>query len=95
MQPEWAHVQTRRSYEHFTECFDLLRSEQVRWEPYIMDVVLARAPHGISELCMRDQPYWLTNVKLVYDIFVEEYSPQRVMRQFGLSQLAPDYAEVR
>jgi hypothetical protein len=37
-------------------------------------------------LCTRDQKYWLTKSKIVFDIFVEKMSQQRVMRQFNLLQ---------
>jgi hypothetical protein len=38
-------------------------------------------------MCTRDHKYWLTKSKIVFDIFVEEMSQQRVMRQFNLLQV--------
>lgn len=70
--------------------FDRLNAEEdVRWTPYTPDDVVVRAPHGLSTLCTRDSQYWLTRKALVFDVFVEEYSPHRVMRQFGLHQTFP------
>jgi hypothetical protein len=46
------------------------------------------AHHGLSYLCSRDQAYWLTRRRLVFDIYVEEYAVHRVMRQFGHFQAA-------
>jgi hypothetical protein len=37
----------------------------------------------------RDQAYWMTRRRLVFDVYVEEYAVHRVMRQFGLFQEAP------
>jgi hypothetical protein len=62
---------------------------QVRWTSYAPAVVAARAPQGLSSLCSRDQAYWLTRRRLVFDVYVEEYVVHRVMRQFGLFQAAP------
>jgi hypothetical protein len=39
---------------------------------------------GLSSLCSRDQAYWMTLRRLVFDVYVEEYAVHRVMRQFGL-----------
>jgi hypothetical protein len=49
-------------------------------------MVVARAPHGLSSLCSRDQAYWKTRRRLVFSIYVEEYAVHRVMRQFDLFQ---------
>jgi hypothetical protein len=62
---------------------------QVRWTPYAPAMVAARAPQGLSSLCSRDQAYWMTRRRLVFDVYVEEYAIHRVMRQFGLFQEAP------
>jgi hypothetical protein len=61
---------------------------QVRWTPYAPAIVAARAPHGLSSLCSRDQAYWLTWRRLVFYVYAEEYAVHRVMRQFGLFQAA-------
>jgi hypothetical protein len=47
-------------------------------------MVAARAPQGLSSLCSRDQAYWMTRRRLVFDVYVEEYAIHWVMRQFGL-----------
>jgi hypothetical protein len=62
---------------------------QVRWTPYAPTIVAARAPQGLLSPCSRDQAYWLTRRRLVFDFYVEEYTVHRVMRQFGLFQAAP------
>lgn len=69
--------------------FDRLRPDDVRWTPYSMDDILVRAPNGLSSFCTRDQDYWLTRKAVVFDIFVEDYAPHRVMRQFGRHQTFP------
>ena len=40
-------------------------------------------------MCGRDEDYWLTKKPLAFDIYVEEYSPHRMMRQFGCFQMFP------
>jgi hypothetical protein len=40
----------------------------------------------LSSLCTRDEEYWLTKVNLVFDILVESYCVERVMREFGRRQ---------
>jgi hypothetical protein len=62
---------------------------QVRWTLYAPAMVAARAPQGLSSLCSRDQAYWMTRRRLVFDIYVEEYATHWVMRQFGLYHGAP------
>jgi hypothetical protein len=57
---------------------------QLRWMPYAPGMVAARTPQGLSSLCSRDQAYWMTWRRLVFDVYVEEYVVHRVMRQFGL-----------
>lgn len=69
--------------------FDQLQDHQVIWEPYRPDRVQARYPGGISSLCRRDENYWMTRARIVFDVTVEEMAQQRVMRQFGKRQL-PD-----
>jgi hypothetical protein len=66
-----------------------MTDNEVRWTPYTAEAIAARAPHGLSSLCFRDQWYWMTRTPLVYDVQVEEYHVRRVMRQFGLYQESP------
>ena len=68
----------RGCYPSFTAQFDVLMEEHVIWEPY--SEVHGRYPGGIAGLCTRDQEYWLTKAKLVFDVTVEEMAQQRVMR---------------
>uniref|UniRef100_A0A0D3H2W2 Aminotransferase-like plant mobile domain-containing protein n=1 Tax=Oryza barthii TaxID=65489 RepID=A0A0D3H2W2_9ORYZ len=82
--PQWANVQVRSAYEYFTEAFDLLKEDNVQWCPYTDEETQRRAPNGLSTLCLRDSSYWLTKKMLVYDIAIEAYSPQRVMRLWPL-----------
>jgi hypothetical protein len=52
-------------------------------------MVVARAPQGLSSLCYRDQAYWMTRRRLVFDVYIEEYVVHRVMMQSGLFQESP------
>lgn len=79
-------MQTRKSYPDFVGQFDVLRDDEVRWEPYSQEAVDSRAPEGLSPLCVRDAEYWRTRSPLVFDIYVEEHAVHRVLRQFGLFQ---------
>ena len=88
-QPHWAHVQPRSAYEHFRSQFDRLRPDDVVWQPYSFLAVQGCAGLGLSPLCTRDEHYWLTKTPLFFDIYVEEYSPHHVMRQFGFHQAFP------
>ena len=83
MQRVYATGQVRNCYPSFTVQFDTLDDDAVIWEPYSADTISHRYPSGISYLCTRDQHYWFTRANLVFDVFVEEMSLQRVMRQFG------------
>ncbi|WVZ56548.1 hypothetical protein U9M48_007058 [Paspalum notatum var. saurae] len=80
----YAHVQTRKSYPDFVGQFDVLRDDEVRWEPYSVEAVGSRASEGLSPLCVRDAEYWRTRSPLVFDIYVEEHAVHRVLRQLGL-----------
>ena len=60
------------------------------WDPYSFDAVNRRAPHlRVSPLCYRDRGFWLTKEKLVFDVYVHNHPPERIMRQFGLHQEFP------
>jgi hypothetical protein len=61
---------------------------QVRWTSYTPAMVAARAPQGLSSLCSREQAYWMTRRRLVFDVYVEKYAVHRVMRQSDLLQAA-------
>jgi hypothetical protein len=89
MQPRWANVQVKKAYPQLVKEFDRLQDDDVMWMPYYRQEFVEMAPHGFSSLCERDSVFWFTRKALVFDVFVEPYSPQRVMRQFGLRQLVP------
>jgi hypothetical protein len=76
----------RGYYQSITEAFDFYPGDAVIWDPYSSASIAARYPDGFSDLCTRDHEYWLTKSKIVFDIFVEEISQQRVMREFNLLQ---------
>lgn len=76
----------KNCYPAFNEQFDFLSSDAVIWRPYTEAQKEAKYPGGISDLCTRDRAYWMTKLKIVFDICVEEMAQQRVMRQFGLRQ---------
>ncbi|KAF7021226.1 hypothetical protein CFC21_034211 [Triticum aestivum] len=75
-----------RCYEHFTNEFDLLTDDQVVWSPYREDRV--KTLH-LAPICTQDSHLWLTQAPLVFFFMVEVYTPERVMRQFGLHQECP------
>jgi hypothetical protein len=85
----WAHRQVRKAYPQFVPKFDRMRPQDVIWTPYTAAAAQTRAPHGLSSLCTRDETYWLTKANLVFDIIVEPYCVERVMRQFGRRQHFP------
>jgi hypothetical protein len=86
IQRRFAFDQVRGCYQSITEAFDFYLGDAVIWDPYSPASIAARYPGGLSYLCTRDHEYWLTKFKIVFDIFVEEMSQQRVMRQFNLLQ---------
>jgi hypothetical protein len=86
IQRRFAFDQVRGCYQSITEAFDFYPGDAVIWDPYSPGSIAARYPGGLSDLCTRDQEYWLTKSKIVFDIFVDEMSQQRVMRQFNLLQ---------
>ena len=57
MQPSWVGVQTRKSYHDLVGQFDALVDTDVRWTPYTAADIYARAPSGLSSLCLRDHEY--------------------------------------
>jgi hypothetical protein len=74
IQRRFAFDQVRGCYQSITEAFDFYPGDVVIWDPYSPDSITARYPSGLSDLCTRDQEYWLTKSKIVFDIFVEEMS---------------------
>jgi hypothetical protein len=92
-QRRFSHSQVRGCYPALSEQFDVLLASSVMWEPYGNEAVAARFQRDgdaaqMSLLCARDEPYWLTKSKIIFDMQAEEMSLHRVMRQFGLRQLA-------
>ena len=89
MQSSWVGVQMRKSYPDFVGQFDALVDADVRCTPYSAGDIHVRARSGLSSLCLRDAEYWMMRKPILYDIHVEEYHVNRVMRQFGLYQQTP------
>jgi hypothetical protein len=89
LQRNWAHEQVRRAYPEFSMELDYLRADYVVWEPYEPALVAARAPHGLPPVCTQGQGFWRKRTAIVFDVFVESYCPDRVMRQFGRRQAFP------
>ena len=75
-------MQTRKSYHDFVGQFDALVDTDVRWTRYTAADIYARAPSGLSSLCLRDHEYRMMRKPILYDIHIEEYHVNRVMRQF-------------
>ena len=59
------------------------------WTPYTHLMIQDHVPFGLSSLCSHDEDYWLTKKLLVFDIYVDEYSPHHVMRQFRRFEAFP------
>jgi hypothetical protein len=70
----------RGCYQSITDAFDFYLGDAVIWDPYSLASIAATYSGGFSHLCTRDQEYWLTKSKIVFDIFVEEMSQQKVIR---------------
>lgn len=88
--PQWGRLQVRSTYEAFTEQFDHMRPKHVTWEPYSQYAIYHKSRGlGISEACYQDSMYWMMRKKLMFDVFVEDYTVHRVMMQFGLRQEVP------
>ena len=80
MQPSWVGVQTRKSYPDFVGQFDALVDADVRWTPYTAANIYVRAPSGLSSLCLWDHEYWMMRKPILYDIHIEEYHINWVIR---------------
>jgi len=85
----WCLRRTRKLYHDFVGQFDALVDTDVRCAPYTAADIYTRAPSGLSFLCLRDHEYWMTRKPILYDIHVEEYHVNRVIRQFGVYQQTP------
>jgi hypothetical protein len=88
LQLVWTGEQPKKAYKDFVCQIVQMVDAQVRWTLYAHATVAARIPQGLSSLCSRDQAYWMTRRRLVFDVYVEEYVVHRVMRYFGLIQEA-------
>jgi hypothetical protein len=74
LQHVWAGEQPKKAYKDFIGQIDWMVDAQVWWMPYAPTIVAAHAPQGLSSLCSRDQAYWLTRRRLVFDVYVEGYA---------------------
>ena len=57
MQPSWVGVQVRKSYPDFVGQFDSLVDKDVWWTLFTAADIYARAPSGLSSLCLQDHEY--------------------------------------
>ncbi|KAJ1701236.1 hypothetical protein LUZ63_001015 [Rhynchospora breviuscula] len=76
---------TRYSISTYRREFEELVDNDVNWTPY--DGIMDELP----EICRdeQEQRLWYYEGPLIWFWIVEMYTPQRVMRQFGRSQLVP------
>ncbi|BAT07901.1 Os09g0391400 [Oryza sativa Japonica Group] len=44
--PQWARIQVHNVYKYFTETFESLRENEVRWTPYTNEEAILRGPNG-------------------------------------------------
>jgi Plant mobile domain len=74
-----------RSITLYRRWIDTLTDSEVNWWPY-QDVMLE-----LSEICCFDTKceMWFYNGPLILFWMVEWYTPERVMRKFGIEQLIP------
>jgi hypothetical protein len=89
MQTSYAHDQMKRAYKDFVRQFDALTDANVRSTPCSEEAIATHAPQGLSTLCFREQQYWMTRSRLLFDMYVEGYVVHRVLRQFGRYQEWP------
>ena len=78
LQRRFARDQVRNCYPAFNEQFDVLSAASVIWEPYSPDAIASKFPGAISIMCTRDEAYWMTKSKIIFDVSVEEMAQQRV-----------------
>ncbi|WVZ95804.1 LOW QUALITY PROTEIN: hypothetical protein U9M48_041522 [Paspalum notatum var. saurae] len=82
----YAHVQTRKSYPDFVGRFDVLRDDEVRWEPYSREVRRQPRTRGPRHRRAYATQYRRTRSPPVFDIYVEEHARHRVLRRSGCSR---------
>ncbi|WVZ98765.1 hypothetical protein U9M48_044156 [Paspalum notatum var. saurae] len=80
----YAHVRTRKSYPDFVGRFDVLRDDEVRWEPYSREAVDSRAPEGLSPPCVRDASTGGHAAHRCSTSTSRNTQVHRVLRRFGL-----------
>ncbi|WVZ87479.1 hypothetical protein U9M48_034112 [Paspalum notatum var. saurae] len=80
----YAHVRTRKSYPDFVGRFDVLRDDEVRWEPYSRGGGRQPRTRGPVTAVRTRREYRRTRGPPVFDIYVEEHARHRVLRRFGL-----------
>jgi hypothetical protein len=81
--------QLKKAYKDFVGQINRMVDAQVQWTPYAPAMVAAGASQGLSSLCSRDQTYWMTRRRLVFDLYVKDYAVHQVMRQFDLFRESP------
>lgn len=66
-----------------------MEEHQVEWIPYTNDVL-----DDLPQVCLEGQQSWFARTTLICLQSVAMHYPDRVMRQFGLSQHIPDATEI-
>jgi hypothetical protein len=82
------HVGHHRSgVSYFRNELQKLEDYMVTWEPY--RGMLAEVPNALPLRVYEESGVWLARVPLVHFWIIEHHYPDRVMRQFGFSQVIP------
>ncbi|KAK1648064.1 hypothetical protein QYE76_065869 [Lolium multiflorum] len=97
-EPTWAYLWDNVSemtsdpmvmYRQYTAELDTLTAEQVEWEPYGTYYRIGAGMADLNHKCTEEARFWRMRCPLIRMWLVEHHQPQRVMRQFGLSQECP------
>ncbi|KAJ1686186.1 hypothetical protein LUZ63_017576 [Rhynchospora breviuscula] len=75
----------RGSVSEYRRAFEELRDDDVNWRPY-KDIM-----HELPPICREENEMalWFYEGPIIWFWVVESYTPQRVMRQFGMHQIIP------
>ncbi|KAK9110096.1 hypothetical protein Sjap_018156 [Stephania japonica] len=71
----------------FRDALDTQRENAVEWQPYA-DVI-----ESLPQLCTQGYGSWRSTCPLICFHIVEWHRPERVMRQFGLTQVVPPHCD--
>jgi hypothetical protein len=75
-------------YPEYHQEFEGLEDHMIRWNPWTDNVAVWGAQPPTPDMYTGSN-LWLTRCNLLFLWMVETYSPERVMRQFGLYQQVP------